>query len=383
MPRLHLFGIAFLYTIQSAALSFFASPYLIQLGLKQNQVGMVYAAASICGVALLSVFPTLIRTCGARCMFVAGSGTLSLSLFLLALQPTMPLSLVLLLVTLLSSLLLWSVFDIGLEYTTKNENETGRTRSLFLSIVNIGFVAIPSVAGFLVASGGFVALFVFAGGSMLLCALYGLYAFPYVPPQEHTRVHIAEILDVLATQPNVRRVFSAQFLLQAFYSFMVIYMPIMLVDVYGLTLQEMSIVFSVAMVAFLVVEPPVGYISDMWLGEKEIMIGGFVILVVTTAALPLLAGASVLAWALLMFATRVGAASIEMTTESYFFKHVDSTNLVQVSAYRILSAAARIVVPLLGVFFLTFLPITYMPIALALCIALIASIELPGLVDTR
>jgi MFS family permease len=145
----------------------------------------------------------------------------------------------------------------------------------------------------------------------------------------------------------------------------------------------MSIVFSVAMVAFLVVEPPVGYISDMWLGEKEIMIGGFVILVVTTAALPLLAGASVLAWALLMFATRVGAASIEMTTESYFFKHVDSTNLVQVSAYRILSAAARIVVPLLGVFFLTFLPITYMPIALALCIALIASIELPGLVDTR
>jgi predicted MFS family arabinose efflux permease len=316
-------------------------------------------------------------------MFVAGSGTLSLSLFLLALQPTMPLSLVLLLVTLLSSLLLWSVFDIGLEYTTKNENETGRTRSLFLSIVNIGFVAIPSVAGFLVASGGFVALFVFAGGSMLLCALYGLYAFPYVPPQEHTRVHIAEILDVLATQPNVRRVFSAQFLLQAFYSFMVIYMPIMLVDVYGLTLQEMSIVFSVAMVAFLVVEPPVGYISDMWLGEKEIMIGGFVILVVTTAALPLLAGASVLAWALLMFATRVGAASIEMTTESYFFKHVDSTNLVQVSAYRILSAAARIVVPLLGVFFLTFLPITYMPIALALCIALIASIELPGLVDTR
>lgn len=383
MPRVHLFGIAFLYTIQSAALSFFASPYLIQLGLKQNEVGILFAAASVCGIALLSAFPVLIRACGARCMFVCGSSTLSVSLFWLAFEPHTMLALLLLLVALLSSLLLWSVFDIGLEYTTKNENETGRTRSLFLSTVNVGFVAIPSVAGFLVASGGFSTLFIFSGLSMLLCALYGLYAFPYVPPQPHARVRIGDMIDVLATQPNVRRVFSAQFLLQAFYAFMVIYMPIMLVDVYGLSLQEMSIVFSVAMIAFLVVEPPVGYISDTWLGEKEIMILGFVILIGTTAALPLLAEASVLAWALLMFATRVGAASIEMTTESYFFKHVDSSNVVQVSAYRMLSAGARIIVPLLGVCFLTFIPITYMPIALALCIAVIAGIELPGLVDTR
>lgn len=383
MGRMHIFGIGLLYTVQNAALSFFASPFLLEIGISESTVGLLFAGASLCGLAVLSLFPLLIQYCGARCLFVHGGTLLTVSLFALATSPGVIVSLAFLLIALLASLLLWSVFDIGLEYTTTNENETGRTRSIFLTTVNAGFVAVPSIAGFLVTTGGFSTLFVALGISTGISTLYGWYAFPHVPRTPQNTLRMAEILDVLVTQPNIRRVFSAQFMLQAFYTFMVVYMPIMLVSTYGLSLQEMSIVFSIAMLAFLIVEPPVGFISDTWLGEKEIMIAGFVILVLSTAALPLLAGASLTAWAALMFTTRVGAASIEITTESYFFKHVNSTNLVQVSAYRMLSALARLVVPLLATFFLTYFSITALPVAIAVCIAIVAIIELPRLQDTR
>lgn len=383
MERLHLFSIGFLYTIQNAALSFFTSPFLIALGLYEEAVGIVFAIASVLGIVFLALFPRLVRFFGPRTLFILCSTMLTGSLFGLMTEPPIAIALTLLLTCLLMSLLLWSVFDIGLEYITAKENETGRTRSLFLTVINIGFVAIPSIAGFLVTTEGFSFLFGLLGLSMLICTLYGAYTFPHVPQKPAQTVFLSQLFDILATQPHIRRVFSAQFMLQMFYAFMVVYMPIMLITTYDLSVQDMSIVFSIAMIAFLLVELPVGYMSDTWLGEKEIMIVGFCILVCTTAALPLLAGASVWAWAALMFATRVGAASIEITTESYFFKHVDSTNIVHVSAYRMLAALARIIMPLLGVCFLTFFPITVLPVALALCIGLVALIELPRLQDTR
>lgn len=382
LQRMHLFGIGFLYTIQNAALSFFASPFLLELGFSQSAVGILFATANIVGLALLGAFPYMLRYISTRCIFSVAGTILTASLFALAFSTHTLVSVILLLTCMLASLLLWSVFDIGLEHTTQKENETGRTRSLFLSAINIGFVAIPGIAGFLVTLGGFPTLFFLLGCTMLIATLYGSFSFPLVPSAQRQKISLNEMLDLVITQPDIRRVFSAQFLLQVFYTFMTIYMPVMLLETYGLTLQEMSFVFSLAMIAFLVVEIPVGYISDTWLGEKEIMIMGFIILTVSTLSLPLFAGASVLLWGTIMFISRVGAASVEVTTESYFFKHVHSNDTVQVSAFRMLGPLARVITPLLGATFLTFFPITYMPVLLAVFIAIVSTIELRKLRDT-
>jgi len=84
-----------------------------------------------------------------------------------------------------------------------------------------------------------------------------------------------------------------------------------------------------------------------------------------------------------MFITRIGAACIEATTESYFFKQVTSRDSALVSAFRMLSPFAQICFPLLATAFLSFAPITWLPVALACVIGCIALIELPRLKDTR
>lgn len=380
--RLNLYGLSVLYGVQNAGLTFFFSPYLLEHGMSEAQIGLVFAYANVCSILSLLLFPRLVSRFGAHALFVGVSMLLFLSMVSAAFLSS-PLFVALALAhTVALAAFMWSVLDIGFEHTMKNENETGRTRALYFTLLNIVFVAMPSIAGALVFVGGYALFFFMLALAMALLSVYGYYTFPSVPHTERS-THIQEMLDVVIESPHIRRVFSAQLLLQAFYGFMVVYMPIMLISTYGFTLSEMGTIFSVAMIAFLLIQAPVGYISDMWIGEKEIMILGFVILVLSTLTLPLLAGASLFMWSIVMFMTRIGAACVEITTESYFFKHVRSADTGAIAAYRMLTPLARLATPLLGTFFLTVAPMTAMPTALALCIAVIALIELPGLKDTR
>lgn len=380
--RLNLFGLGFIYSIQNAALAYFTAPYLVHIGYQDTTVGIVFALANALTLVALAYFTFFVHRYGTHALFVASAFLISTAFTLLSFLSAPLVATLVLIGQMVLTTFLYSVFDIGLEHETPREAETGRTRTIFLTIVNIAFVLVPAIAGSIISSSGFSVFFFSLSLITATLVIYGFYAFPRVP-YARTAPSLHEALDTLVTSPNIRRVFSAQFLLQFFYGFMIMYMPIMLITVYGFTLQEMSIIFSMGVVAFLIVEPPVGFISDTLLGEKEMMILGFVILVFSTAILPLFAGASLIAWGTIMFITRIGAACIEATTESYFFKHVTSRDSALVSIFRMLSPFAQLCFPLLATAFLSCAPITWLPVALACVIGCVALIELPGLKDTR
>jgi MFS family permease len=83
---------------------------------------------------------------------------------------------------------------------------------------------------------------------------------------------------------------------------------------------------------------------------------GFVIAALATLSLFLIQRHEVLLWALLLFTTRIGAASVEVMSDAYFFKHIRSENEEYVGVYRSASPVAFIIGPLIAFLMFMFVP---------------------------
>ena len=79
-----------------------------------------------------------------------------------------------------------------------------------------------------------------------------------------------------------------------------------------------------------------------------------------TAALFFLETQSLILWAALLFGTRIGASFVEITSESYFFKHIDSTDTPLLSIFRNSRPIAYIAGPLIASLLLMFIDIQYL-----------------------
>ena len=80
-------------------------------------------------------------------------------------------------------------------------------------------------------------------------------------------------------------------------------------------------------------------------------------------------------WMVAMFITRVGASFVEVTSESYFFKHAQGEDTDKMSLFRMARPISSIVVPLLGAVALSFTDMSFSFVLLAL-------LMVPGLLLT-
>jgi MFS-type transporter involved in bile tolerance (Atg22 family) len=144
--------------------------------------------------------------------------------------------------------------------------------------------------------------------------------------------------------PVLRNVFAAQTLLRFFYAWMVIYTPLYLSQYIGFSWSQIGIMFSIMLLPFLILELPLGKVVDSAFGEKKIMVFGFVLLVATVACIPFLTTSTFAVWTGVLFTSRIGAACVEMATESYFFKHVNGSLADTISLFRMARPATYVAV---------------------------------------
>ncbi|MCX6712517.1 MAG: MFS transporter, partial [Candidatus Vogelbacteria bacterium] len=137
------------------------------------------------------------------------------------------------------------------------------------------------------------------------------------------------------TSDGIRRILIIDFLLNFFYAVMVVYMPLYLHDHIGLSWSAIGLAFTIMLLPFVLFELPLGKIADKWLGEKEILIGGIIIISLSTMATAFLSLPNWVLWAVILFLTRTGAATIEIMKETYLFKKLDGTDTGIISLSRI------------------------------------------------
>lgn len=238
-------------------------------------------------------------------------------------------------------------FDVFLEGNS-SDSDTGKIRGIYMTCVNLAWALSPVITGFILTNGDYWKVYLAALILIVPVFLILRFTLSNFQDSEYKSSNPFSTLGEVWKNKNILNIISADFILQVFYSWMTIYTPIYLHTNLGLPWSSVGIIFGVMLLPFIFIQFPAGKIADRYIGEKEMLSMGFVIMALATLSIYFITGKSILVWAVILFATRVGAAIVEIMCDVYFFKKIGNENINLISFYRMSRPMAYIVGPLLA-----------------------------------
>jgi len=335
------------------ALVTYVNSSLLKQFVSNNYLNVLYIIGSVLGVAFLFLTPFLLRKFGSVSVFlffialeilaVLGMGSINTTLVIIFLF----------LIHIAADSTLYFCLDINLEQEIKVEGTTGSKRGVLLTISNIAWVLSPLALVFIVIQNNFDKAYLLSGLALVpLFILVSLF-FKNTKQAKIKTANIFTITHSLWRGGDKARIIIIQFILNFFYAWMVIYLPLLLSKEIGFGWDKIGFIFMIMLLPFLLFELPAGFLADKKFGEKEILAIGFVIMFMATMTIPMLSVPSFWLWAIILFATRTGASLIEISSESYFFKHVKEEDTGIISLFRTVRPLSYIIAPIFA------LPVIY------------------------
>lgn len=238
--------------------------------------------------------------------------------------------------------------DIFLEVYTSSTH-VGAIRGLYTATLNASWVIGPLLGSMLIGAQNDFRNTYIASFAMLFPLLYLIYRnFPRFADPNYIHLSPWQLVRHVSHNKSWVALFVANFMLQVFYAWMVVYSPLYLSRVMGFSWESIGIIFTVMLVAFPLVQYPLGKIADRRYGEKEIMIAGFAVMAVATVAMSFISSREVAVWAIAFFATRLGAAAAEIMIETYFFKTTSPRDTEALGLFRVTRPLAYFVAPIVA-----------------------------------
>ncbi|NCN11864.1 MFS transporter [Candidatus Kaiserbacteria bacterium] len=239
-----------------------------------------------------------------------------------------------------------------------NETTTGSKRGLLLTLISLVGATSPLIGSLLVDGNetAFTYPYLLSAATLIPVIIILLFFFRDFSDPEYNEIDIFSAIRSFWRSVSIRHVFLAHFALQMFFMLMVVYIPIYLTKDIGLSWAEFGVVMFFGQLAYVVFEYPIGIIADRYIGEKEMMGFGFLILIISTSWIAFVTSTSILVWSIIMFVTRIGASLVEVTTESYFFKQTKSNDAQIISFFRITRPLAYVTGAILGSLALLYVP---------------------------
>lgn len=263
-------------------------------------------------------------------------------------------------------MLLYAI-DIYLEEATENESETGETRGFFLTLYNMMLVISPAIVALILIRNEYWRVYIASVLIIIpLIFLIRMFLPKLMLARSAKRSRVISGLKAIWADKSLLIGAVCSLILQVFYAFMVVYVPLYLHEHIGFSWQQLGVMFTIMLLPFVLFELPIGYLSDKKYGEREIMSIGFFVMTVFTIFISFTLSNSFLVWATILFLTRVGASAVEITTESYFFKHVKSKNTDTIGVFRTAHPLSFMIAPMIAGLALAFLDYRYMFLILAI-----------------
>jgi len=267
-------------------------------------------------------------------------------------------------------LLIGLCLDIFLEVYTEGGN-VGSVRGLYSATLNASWVVAPLIGSMLISSSAgthnpYLNTYV-AALAMLFPLLYLIYKnFPRFKDPNYIHLSPWQLTKHISSNKNWVKLFFANVILQTFYSWMVVYSPIYLNKVMHFGWEEIGIILVVMLIPFPLIQYPLGRLADKKYGEKEMMAIGFAIMGISTIALSFLGISNLIVWAILLFITRIGAATAEIMMETYFFKTVSPRDSSVLGSFRITRPLSLFLAPVIMMLGLLFVSQQYMFVIIGL-----------------
>ncbi len=330
-------------------------------------VGLIYSLGSILSLITLVLTPKLLIKYGNYKVILFYTVLYFLDFLGLAFTPNIFLLVFFFLITGSIATVIYYNLDVFLEHNSYDSG-TGSIRSIYLTSLNLAWLVSPWISGLIVSESGYRKIYFIVSLIVLLMILVILSDFRDFKDPEYKKFSFVESIKSVEKYKNIEKIIFSSFILQFFYSWMVLYTPIYLYKYIGFDWTTIGIIFSIALLPFVFIQIPFGYIADKWLGEKEILTLGFIITAVSTIWIPFISTNSVFVWATVLFMTRVGAAMVEVMNDTYFFKKVSDKNLNVISLYRTVGPIVYIVSPIIATLVLQYTSYDFMFISLGIFI---------------
>ncbi len=331
-----------------------ASSYFADI-IGSNNVGLFYLLSYIGSLILYFFLQPLIRVLGrARTLYLF----LLLSLVLVALLSSMGatyLSGLFLLLFIITSSVLWIIFDILLQGFSDTAR-TGSIRGLNLSMLNFGVLLAPFLATATLESFDFRGVFMVMFILYIILFTFCLLAFRTVGGNPLVKISFWHALSVVHKNKELRRSYLLAFALYFFYAVMIIYMPLYLTSL-GFSFPEIGSLFTIMLIPFVLIQYPLGRLADIKYGEKEILIISLVITLLSTLVIAFTESSSFWWWALILFISRIGIAGVEVMKDTHFYRHISADDVDVISFFRTSIPVANIVVAAFATGMLAFLPL--------------------------
>jgi MFS family permease len=337
------------YAIPTYVNSSFLSKTFSDAGISGGDtiVGVIYAAGSIAAIATFIEAPRILKRFGnfrvTMALIVANLVSL---IGLIAGDSPLVVAFSFMLNFVTIALVNYTI-DMFLEHYSSNSS-TGKIRGTFLTLTNSAWLASPLLSSFLLGEANYGNVYMVSAALLVPTAGLLFFSMRKFSDPTYARIPFWKSVGEIWANKDMKGVLLSQFFLQFFYAWMVIYMPIYLHETIGFSWTAIGLIFTVMLVPFVLIEAPLGRIADSKLGEKEILSMGFVIMAVCCLLVPFMTDHSVVAWAALLFMSRVGAAMVEVMADTYFFKQVNASNAHLISFARMMRPLAYIISPILA-----------------------------------
>ncbi len=359
-----IYGISFLFAANLAITAYVNSTFLAQY-IPDHYLGIIYAIEALLTLVILELIPLTETSLGNRRMTLILLLVNICSLGVLASGTNAILVVVAFVLYFITNNLIVFALDIFVRHFS-NGKKAGTARGFYLMVTNVAWVAAPFITGYLVTNFGYGAIY------FLVCILvtyvfmvisYGLDGFR---DTAYKHVSFLKTIREIRHDKNIMRIMAAYFMLQFFFSWMVIYTPIYLHEYMHFGWESIGIIFTIMLLPFVLLQYPLGKIADKYLGEKRLLVLGLIILIGATGTISFMGIQTISIWAIVLFATRVGAATMEVMCEAYFFKKIDDSQPSLISSFRAMIPLAFLVGPLMGSLFLFFVPFSSLFLVLAI-----------------
>jgi len=338
--------LGFIFTMHLALPVYVNSTFLSNFA-SESTVGLIYTLSSVLTIIGLIYFSPILRKLGNYKTALTFIVLQMLALAGLALSNSLILVAPIFILSIALGNLIGLNIDVFIEHDTTSKT-VGSVRGLFLTIINIGWILSPMLAGVLL------------DGTNQYWKIYGtavLLLFPTLlilqsnfknfKDPHYEEIPAQTTLHKIWTEPNLYRIFMANIILNLFYAWMVIYTPIYLHKYIGFDWETIGFIFTIMLIPFVLLDMPLGKLADKKWGEKEMMSIGFIIMAISTVIMSVVDGGGAWLWALVLFTTRVGASIVEIMIETYFFKKVGERDANMLSMFRTTRQIAYIIAPAL------------------------------------
>jgi len=365
-----IYFLSFLFSLHIALSAYVNSTFLTGI-ISEKFVGILYTISSLVILFILSKSVNILKNFGNRRL------TLTFLLFnilslvgLISSKDPYIIGLSFVVFTATNTLVLFCI-DIFIEHFG-DPSKTGKTRGLYLTIINIAWMLSPLIAAYLITrEGGYSAIYLLAFVMAVVMAIGLVFSVKTFEDRTYRKTPFLETFKYLKTNKHMFAIVAINFLLNFFFACMVVYTPIYLFDHLKFNWDQIGVMFAVMLVPFVMFGLPIGILIDKYHTSKRGLLKiGFIIMIISTISISFITSTSLSLWALVLFITRVGASIIETTSEIYFFSHVTDEDAYLLSIFRDMTPVAYLISPLVATIVFLFLPFKYLFIVLGIIMCL-------------